>query len=351
MARVHSTEDIRAYLLTAIDAGHSNLANDAGRTFGITRQAVNRHLRALVAQGVIRAVGTTRARRYELVAKLHRKNFPLDGSLSEDRPWREFVRPLLDGVSEDVLSICQYGLTEMLNNAIDHSGGTTVTVSVRNSPVQVELGVMDDGVGIFRKIQNSLGLADEQHAVLELTKGKLTTDPQRHSGEGIFFTSRVFDRFGLMSGALYLAHSTSGDRDWLLEAKDPVPGTSVHMWIDSKSTRTLREVFDRFSSPDHYRFTVTHVPVALASVGSENLVSRSQARRLVVRLDLFDEVLLDFEGVPVIGQAFADEVFRVFANEHPNIKLKWINANQEVEAMIRRATAERDLGRSQPADA
>src|SRR5882762_5697831 len=59
-------------------------------------------------------------------------------------------------------------------------------------------------VAIFRKIATALGLANEAHAILELTKGKLTTDRQRHSGEGIFFTSRMFDWFGILSHNLYL---------------------------------------------------------------------------------------------------------------------------------------------------
>jgi hypothetical protein len=46
----------------------------------------------------------------------------------------------------------------------------------------------------------------------------------------------------------------------------------------------------------------------------ESLMSRSQARRLMNRFDRFSEVVLDFTGVNFIGQGFADEIFRVFAN-------------------------------------
>ncbi|HSI24132.1 MAG TPA: STAS-like domain-containing protein, partial [Methylotenera sp.] len=54
-------------------------------------------------------------------------------------------------------------------------------------------------------------------------------------------------------------------------------------------------------------------------------------------IDRFKIVILDFKGVESIGQAFADEIFRVFANQHPEISLVEDNANQEVKKMISRA--------------
>jgi hypothetical protein len=78
--------------------------------------------------------------------------------------------------------------------------------------------------------------------------------------------------------------------------------------------------------------------VFLAQYGDENLVSRSQAKRLLTRFDKFREVILNFENVEVIGQAFADEVFRVFTNKNPKIRLSYINTNEQVKKMILRAT-------------
>lgn len=333
-------EGIKAFLIAAVALKRRDPVAEACRRFAVTRQAVNRHLRLLVASGAFRATGATRGRKYDLVVEKHSREYALGPDLKEDRAWREFVRPLLGSLCKNVLGICQYGLTEMLNNAIEHSEGTKVVVSVKRSVADLEIEVVDDGIGIFRKIRDSFGLEDQPHAVLELSKGRLTTDPEHHTGEGIYFTSRVFDRFGILAGTLNLA--TSSDQGWLLETGDSVKGTKVGMRISPSSRMTLKEVFDRHASSDHhYRFSVTHVPVSLASIGDENLVSRSQARRLVTRLDLFDEVVLDFRGVKSIGQAFADEVFRVFARDHPRMELQWLDANEEVEQMISRALAAR----------
>ena len=62
-------------------------------------------------------------------------------------------------------------------------------------------------------------------------------------------------------------------------------------------------------------------------------VARSQARRICARLDSFKEAVLDFEKVDIMGQGFADEVFRVYANMHPTVLLRPVNMNAEVQRM------------------
>jgi hypothetical protein len=52
-------------------------------------------------------------------------------------------------------------------------------------------------------------------------------------------------------------------------------------------------------------------------------------------LEKFQEVILDFRKVKSIGQAFADEVFRVFPSHHPSITVHPENANPVTTMMIR----------------
>jgi len=108
--------------------------------------------------------------------------------------------------------------------------------------------------------------------------------------------------------------------------------------VDNK--RKAQEVFDRYVDPevDDYAFSRTRVPLRLAQYGQDLLVSRSQARRIVARFERFKEVFLDFSAVESIGQAFADEIFRVYATRHPEMKLTAVNANEQVTRMIRRAS-------------
>jgi len=339
MPRRSSTEKIRRFILENVSEYPTDIVSRAASEFGISRQALNRHVRELVSGGLLTASGKTRGRTYELriLSEVH-ADLEIAPDMSEDRIWREKVKPSLGDLPANVMDICHYGFTEMMNNVIEHSEGTAVHVSVGSNAIEIGLSVLDNGVGIFQKIKNELNLDDERHAILEIAKGKLTTDPARHTGEGIFFTSRLFDEYSILSGRLYFHHSES-NRDWLLERADSeTKGTNIIMSISRRSRRKTTEVFDRHSAKDDtYGFTRTHVPVTLARYGDENLVSRSQARRVLVRFDRFKEVLLDFRGVKSIGQAFADEIFRVYRHEHPEVELTWIRENKEVRGMILRA--------------
>ncbi|MFC1654348.1 STAS-like domain-containing protein [Myxococcota bacterium] len=345
MPRRGNTDRIRRFILENVSDYPADIVSRAVSEFGISRQAIHRHVGKLVSEGLLTATGKTRSRRYKLKILLAEQFFvDVAPNLSEDKLWREKVKPLLGDLPVNVMDICHYGFSEMVNNVIEHSEGTTVVMSAELNAATVELNVFDNGIGIFKKLKDELDLDDERHAILELAKGKLTTDPARHTGEGIFFTSRLFDEYSILSGRLCFLHSES-DRDWLIERADSkTKGTKIFMSISMRSRRTTKAVFDRYSAKDgDYGFTRTRVPVALARYGDESLVSRSQARRVLARFDRFKEVLLDFRGVKSIGQAFADEIFRVYRYEHPEVELTWIRENKEVRGMILRAwTAAKD---------
>ena len=139
--------------------------------------------------------------------------------LEEDVVWRNEIAHLLADVPENALQICQYGFVEMLNNVVSHAEATCVNIGLEKTATNISLVVNDDGVGIFKKIQNAFGYNDPRHALLELSKGKLTSDPERHTGEGIFFTSRMFDEFSILSGNLFFHRKNEAD-GWLIETED-----------------------------------------------------------------------------------------------------------------------------------
>ncbi len=332
---------IRNFVLTELEAHRGNIASHVAAKFGITRQAVSKHLKRLVIAGELLSEGNTRHRSYRLkVLPQHEFRYPIVPGLEEDRAWLLDVAPALGKLPKNVLDIWQFCFTEMFNNAVDHSEGDSILVRVASNAASTEIVLMDNGIGIFRKIQAAMNLLDERHAVLELAKGKLTTDPERHTGQGIFFTSRLLDSFDILSGGVHFAHTLTSDADWIMEPRELQTGTAVFMKLDNRSTRIDERIFSQYTSREDYGLTKTVVPVKLAQYGEEKLISRSQAKRLLSRVDQFKSVVFDFEGVAAIGQAFADEIFRVFARSHPAIELLAVHATPGVQQQIQSARSQ-----------
>ena len=341
MTRVRARgEDIRLYILDNIEKHPNEISRLTTEKFAITRQAVNKHLHRLIKEKALTESGKTRNRSYKLAPLLHwERIYERSAGLAEDVIWRNDILSILGQMPDNVIDIWHYGFTEMFNNAIDHSAGERIGVEIRKTAATTEMLIYDDGVGIFRKIREALNLMDDRHAILELSKGKLTTDPARHTGEGIFFSSRMFDSFDILSQGVFFSHQFGDDADWILERELKTSGTGVWMRLHNHTARTTKKIFNAYSAGDDYGFNKTVVPVKLARYGEEQLVSRSQAKRLLSRVEVFKEVTFDFAGVNSIGQSFADEIFRVFKNSHPEIALYSIHANSAVKRTIERAKA------------
>ena len=336
------TREIRQFIIENLRANPEGIVGLTCEQFGITRASVRRNLASLADKGAVQIQGPARSRTYSLkpiVVKSVREDIGPD--LQEDIVYQRTFGAILKDVTPNVADLCHYGFTEILNNAIHHSKGNTVFVRVCLTEADLEFIVMDDGVGVFNTILPLVNLEDRRYAVLELVKGKLTTDPNRHSGEGLFFTSRCFDEFTISCSGITLA--AGAGREWTLSSSRLAPqdGTYVSMRIARNSTRTFHGIIESFtaSHDNDYSFSRTEIPVNAARLESGALTSRSQAARLLSRLTGFKEVVLDFNGVPTIGQGFADEIFRVFALQHPKVAIGHKNANAAVLHMIKRAKA------------
>ena len=224
----------------------------------------------------------------------------------------------------------------MMNNAIEHSEGKQVTIYISRDCLATDIMILDDGIGIFKKIKEYCHYATLDQAINELFKGKLTTDSKNHSGGGIFFTSRILDRFAAVSDGKIFTHDNYNQalnnlEDTGLNLLPQGTGTMINMGLSNFSNKVLKEVFDLYSDEDG-EFTKTSVPVR--NIFDDFPVSRSQARRLCHRFENFLEVELDFTGIDEIGQAFAHEIFVVFQNAHKDVKLVPTHMSRDVERMI-----------------
>jgi anti-sigma regulatory factor (Ser/Thr protein kinase) len=308
-------------------------AGEIAAAAGLTRQAIHNHLAPMMASGELQRRGAGRGTRYYRAATFAH-TYSLDG-LEEDRVWKEILAstPVIAEGRDNVRSILTYAFTEMLNNAIEHSGGSQAHVLVWVTPEHFAFEVEDDGVGIFEHLRRRLRLPDHFAALQQLTKGRQTTDPEHHTGQGIFFTSKCVDYFEVDGNGLrWLVDNVRRDQA-VGEGPERI-GTRVRCEIAPDSNRTTKEVFDEFTD-DSFRFSRSRLLLRLFETG-EAFVSRSEARRIASELEAFEEVEIDFEGVKEVGQGFVDELFRVWARDHPGTKLVPKNASPTIEAMLRR---------------
>lgn len=312
-------------------------AREVAGALGVTRQTAHRYLRRLVAEGALIAEGAGRGARYRRPHAAGVRRYPTAG-LDEDRVWSELSGPgsTALSVSARARAVLRYALTELVNNAIDHSGAPEVEVAIMRAGETIELTVRDRGVGVFEHLRQRLGLSSELEALQELSKGKTTTMPERHTGEGIFFTSKAADRFELESGSLRWVVDSRRDDMAVGSVEPPVGGTTARVEVDPERARDLAAVFAQYTRD--FEFTRTRAVIRLFAIGAE-FVSRSQAKRLVAGLERFREVVLDFAGVELVGQGFADEVFRVWGRQHPEVALIPVAMSEAVAFMVERAIA------------
>jgi len=333
---MNKSSTIQKFILDNVENHPGDIAIVLAKKFGFSRQRAHRCLIREVENGNIIKTGRTRWTHYFLAdGKYIQFIEKIKPGIAEDRVWLKYVKPMILSYPENIYRICAYGFTEIFNNAIDHSKGTTIITEIEVSNNTLNIIIKDNGIGIFKKIQKALHLDSIKESILHLSKGKFTTDPLHHTGEGIFFTSRMFDTFSILSSDIFY---TFQNEDWFFSPEkneDFKKGTLIKMVLSLDSKKTPKGVFDQYADQE-IGFGKTIVAVALSGDPNDPHVSRSQAKRLLMGLEKFNTIILDFKGVVSVGQAFVDEVFRVFKNEYPNITIHHVGANDEVDSMIKR---------------
>jgi biotin operon repressor len=307
-------------------------------SLGISRQAVNKHLKLLLQNGSLIKEGVTRGAVYKIataekkITKTYKKSLFLKG-LEEDKIFQQIDISLNLSrlISPKAYEIARYSFTEMLNNAIDHSQSEKCQVEVVVDEFNFQFRIRDYGIGLFYSVYDKFKLPDENSAVGELLKGKTTTMQEKHTGEGIFFTSKVADKMFFRSKRIKLLFDNQ-KKDIFIEELKSIQGTEVFFSIKNRTRKKLEDIFSIFAPEEFdYKFEKTR---AMVKLFQKEYISRSEARRLYHGLDKFKVITLDFKGVKTIGQGFADELFRVFMQNYPEICINIVNLKPSLHTII-----------------
>jgi len=328
-------EAVMLYILEKIAENKKGISHSVAEAFGISTNTVHVYINELIQQEIVEKNGRDN---YLLVSKKNRFYFSrINGELtSEDAIMKKCLLPAIENLPKNVQSIWTYAFSEMVNNVIDHSAAEHLWIEINHNYLRTNVFIFDDGIGVFKKIQSHFNYPTIDDAIIELSKGKLTTDSSHHSGEGIFFTSRIMDEFLLCSDKKMFSINRFYEEVFTNINNEFPFSTGVYLSLSNSSQKNITNVFDEYSDVDN-GFVKTRIP--LKNLFETSPVSRSQAKRIGSRLEQFKEVELDFEGVEYMGQGFAHEIFYVFANSHPAINLVPLNMNATVEKMYRHVSA------------
>ena len=320
---------IRMYILEKIGQKEKPVSRIAADAFGVNPSTIHAYINEMLAEQIIRKV---KRGEYELVNREYAYDLKRSaGDLDTDT--YAYTLCLLEHIKDfenNIKDIWSYAFSEMINNVMDHSAAENVRIIVKQNCLNTSVTILDDGIGIFRKIQDYFQLASIDDAVCELFKGKLTTDRENHSGEGIFFSSKLMDSFFIISSGKIFTNNKYDDSKIISLPSSEMNGTCVYMSLSNHSHKSAMEIFDMYADVDG-GFTKTRIP--LKNMFDESPVSRSQAKRVCKRLDQFREVIVDFSEIEWMGQRFAHQMFVVFARSHPEINIVPVNMNETVSKM------------------
>lgn len=336
--KVVNQEKVKSYILRLIKSGRKDCVKATVEAFDISKSSVYNYVKQMENDGLIEKEGGA----YILKTNKFYYSFKNDGTLGEDRIYNQFISQHIQ-FEKNVNSIWDYAFTEMMNNAIEHSEAENIYVSIHQNCLDTQILIIDDGVGIFKNIQRFMKETKNESISLRecvslLFAGRFTTAKQFHTGEGIFFTSHIMDEFVIYSDDNFFTRNNfaSGQIEdiHLHSFMNMEKGTIVGMTLNNNTKKVLSEVFNTFAPADE-GFVKTSIPVAHMFSGG-NPVSRSEARRLLGCITLFNDIDLDFSGVEEIGQGFAHELFVLGKQKHPHINLRTVNTCKTVEDMIKR---------------
>ena len=336
--KIVDQEKIKNYILRLIKAGRKDYAKSTTEAFNISKSSVYNYVKQMESDGIIEKKDGS----YILKTNGYHYFFKNDGTLGEDRIYNQFISQHIQ-FKKNTNAIWNYAFTEMMNNAIEHSESENIYVSIYQNRLNTQILIKDEGIGIFKKIQNFIKESRNetislQECVSLLFAGKFTTAKQFHTGEGIFFTSHIMDEFIIYSDDNFFTRnnftSAQIEDSNLHSFLHMEKGTAVMMTLNNNTKKVLSEVFNTFAPVDE-GFIRTTIPVAHMFSGG-NPISRSEARRLLECIALFNDIDLDFSGVDEIGQGFAHELFVLGKQKYPHINLRTVNTCKTVEDMIKR---------------
>ena len=331
---MHSSEQIKDFILENLSRHQKDIIKASIHKFGISRQAILKHMHTLINKDRVIAHGKTRDRFYELKPIVnYSKSVDIDESISANDILRNQILPNLDSIPSNIHEICEFSFQALLSNVFDHAQASILHYKIYVSPSEIHFILNDNGIGIFKKLNRFLGLNDFQVAAIEIAKGRITTDPVNHAGDELMTVIRLFDQVTIDASGICLTYQQNNN-EWTISESSQQNGTRIHLEISTNSNRTCEKVFYQIFQQND---SSVCIPVNLVRSQGGQVNSRTQAQSLLHNLKDLNEIEFDFNNIDLIGPAFADELIRKTKVNNKNSDITWINSTTMVDMLMSRA--------------
>ena len=328
------TNQIQNFILENLSEHQRDIIKAAISKFGVSRQAVLKHMNNLIREKRVVAHGKTKDRYYELEPLLnYTKLVDITQGFKVDPLLHTIIISSLSSLPRNIGEICEYALSVLLHNVMDHALATHLSIKLFSTRDETHVVVTDNGVGIFHHIRDGMGLDGKMISAIELAKGSQSYDTRRHAGDDLQAVMMLFDGITIDSAEISLRYEKKIDR-WSLQESLQARGTKIHLEIATNSSTTCKGIFTKLFSEEK---SVVRIPVNLARTNGELLTSKDQAHKLVHNIEFSKEVEFDFTGIDVIGPTFAHELVWSAREKNESIDIEWINAAETVNLLMSRA--------------
>ena len=331
---MHSSDQIKQFIIENLTRHQKDIIKESIRKFGISRQAILKHMHKLISEDRIIAHGKTRDRFYELKPRVnYSKTVKISSQYSHINVLQNQILPNLNILKKNIYEICEFSIMALLSNTIDHANATRLYYKLFVTDNDVHIILSDNGRGIFDHIKNALELRDLQIAAIEIAKGHVTSDPEHHAGEELRAVVHLFDKITIDASGICLSYLNLSN-EWISSKSSQQKGTRIHLEIKASSHRALHDVFKQLFENEN---NLVRIPVNLVRRGDEQVNSRIQAQSLLHNIRDLNKIEFDFNHIDLIGPAFADELVRKTKEKNQSVNINWINSNAMVDVLMSRA--------------
>ena len=330
-----SSKNIKSFILDNIPKHQKDIIQTTIHRFGISRQAIHKHMKRLIDEKKVIAHGTTKGRYYELIPYVNfNKNLEINQIISVEELIKDYVEPHIQGLPKNIFQIFEFSISALINNVLEHSNASKLYYKIFINHNEAHFILNDNGEGIFNNIKSKFKLPNVCFAALELTKGYVSTNPKIHSGEELYAVMNLFDFTKIDSSGRSLTF-VNENTDWELKPSLQKKGSRFHLKISASSRRTCAEIFEKIFENEKSRI---RIPVGLLDISKYKVISsRSQAKNLLRNVENYKKIEFDFKKIDLIGPAFAEALVKDVKKFNQYADIKWVNTNNTVDLLMSRS--------------